>query len=45
MYNLTLALQGGVTPVDSIVRAATMLVNPYTKEGVESLCILPYTCT
>jgi len=28
---------------DSIVTAATMLVNPYTKEGVESLRILPYT--
>jgi len=36
-------LQGGVTPIDSIVTAATALVNPYTKEGVESLCILPYT--
>jgi len=35
--------QGGVTPIDSIVTAATALVNPYNKEGVESLCILPYT--
>jgi len=38
---------GGVTLTDSIVTAAT--VNPlcilriYTKEGVELLCILPYT--
>jgi len=36
-------VQGGVTPIDSIVTAATALVNPYTKEEVESLCILPYT--
>ena len=36
-------LQGGVTPIDSIVTAATALVDPYTKEGVESLRILPYT--
>ena len=36
-------LQGVVTPIGSIVTAATALVNPYTKEGVESLCILPYT--
>ena len=36
-------IQGGVTPIDSIVTAATALVNPYTKEGVESLRILPYT--
>jgi len=36
-------MQGGVTPIDPIVTAATALVNPYTKEGVESLCILPYT--
>jgi len=35
--------QGGVTPIDSIVTAATALVNPYTKKGVESLLILPYT--
>jgi len=35
--------QGGVTPIDSIVTAATALVNLYTKEGVESLLILPYT--
>jgi len=34
---------GGVTPIDSIVTAATALVNLYTKEGVESLRILPYT--
>ena len=33
----------GVTLIDSIVTAVTALVNPYTKEGVESLCILPYT--
>ena len=33
----------GVTLIDSIVTAATALVNPYTKEGVESLRILPYT--
>jgi len=36
-------VQGGVTPIDSIVTAVTALVNPYTKEGVESLRILPYT--
>ena len=36
-------LQGGVTPIDSIVTSATALVNPYTKEGVASLRILPYT--
>ena len=35
--------QGGVTPIDSIVTAATTLVNPYTKEGVKSQCILLYT--
>ena len=29
--------------MDSVVTAATALVNPYTKEGVESLHILPYT--
>jgi len=34
---------GGVTPIDSIVTAVTTLVNPYTKEGVESLRLLPYT--
>ena len=33
----------GVTPIDSIVTAVTTLVNPYTKAGVESLHILPYT--
>jgi len=33
----------GVTPIDSIVTTVTVLVNPYTKEGVESLCILLYT--
>ena len=37
-----LTRQGGVTPIDSIT-AATALVNPYTKEGVELLRILPYT--
>jgi len=26
-------LQGGVTPIDPTVTAATVLVNPYTKEG------------
>ena len=36
-------MPGGVTPIDSIVKAATALVNPYTKEGVESLCIFLYT--
>ena len=35
--------RGGVTPIGSIVTAATAPVNPYTKEGVESLRILPYT--
>jgi len=35
--------QVGVTPIDWIVTAATTPVNPYTKEGVESLRILPYT--
>ena len=35
--------QGGVTPINPIVTAATALVNLYTKEGVESLRILPYT--
>ena len=35
--------QGSVTPIDPIVTAMTALVNPYTKEGVESLRILPYT--
>ena len=34
--------RGGVTPIDSVITAATVLVNPYTKEGVESQCI-PYT--
>jgi len=38
-----MACTGGVTPIDSIVTAVTALVNPYTKEGVESLRILPYT--
>ena len=37
------AVQGGVTPIDSIAPATTTMVNPYTKEGVESLCILPYS--
>jgi len=32
-----------VTPIDPIVTAATVLGNPYTKEGVESLRILLYT--
>jgi len=42
--NLTnLATQGGVTIIDSIVTAATALVNPCTKEGVELLHLLPYT--
>ena len=36
-------MQGGVTPIYPIVTAATALVNSYTKEGVESLRILPYT--
>ena len=36
-------VQGGVTPIDPIVTAATALVNLYTQEGVESLCILLYT--
>ena len=35
--------QGGVTPPDSIVTAATVLVNPSTKEGVELPHILPFT--
>ena len=35
--------QGDVTLIDSIVTAATALVNLYTKEGMESLRILPYT--
>jgi len=35
--------QGGVTPIDSTVTAATTLVNLYTKQGVESLRILLYT--
>ena len=35
--------QEGVTPIDSIVTAATVLVNLYTKEGVKLLRILPYT--
>ena len=35
--------QGGVTLIGSIVTAASALVNPYTMEGVESLCILLYT--
>jgi len=34
---------GGVTPIDSIVTAATALVNLYTKEGVELLRILSST--
>ena len=40
-----ISIQGGarVTPIDPIVTAVTTLVNPYTKEGVESLLILPYT--
>ena len=41
--NSVLQLQVGVTPIDSKVTAATVLVKPYTKEGVESLLILPYT--
>ena len=36
-------LQGRVTPTDPTVTAATALVNPYTKEGVELLRILPHT--
>ena len=38
-------LLGGTTysMTDPIVTAATTLVNPYTKEGVESLHILLYT--
>ena len=43
LLQVTAIKQGGVTPIDSIVTAATALVNPYTKEGVESLRILPYT--
>jgi len=54
VYNIVLLLYGmssacgpnmqrGVTPIDSIVTAATALVNPYTKEEVELLRILPYT--
>ena len=39
----TIATRDSVTPIDPIVTAATALVNPYTKEGVESLRILPYT--
>ena len=42
-FTLQFIAQGGVTPIDSIVTAVTALVNPYTKEGVESLRILPYT--
>ena len=37
------SFRGGVTTIGPIVTAATALVNPYTKEGVESLHILPYT--
>jgi len=40
---MVLIAQGGVTLIHSIVTAATALVNPYTKEGVESLLILLYT--
>ena len=36
-------IQGGVTPKDSIVTAVTAHLDLYTKEGVESLHILPYT--
>jgi len=35
-------MQGGVTPIHSIVMAATAHLDPYTKEGVELLCSLPY---
>ena len=35
--------QGGVTPIDATVTAVTAMVNLYTKEGVELLCILLYT--
>ena len=35
--------QGEVTPISTTVTAATALGQLYTKEGVESLRILPYT--
>ena len=39
--------QGGDTPIDAVVRAATGLISeiltPYTKERLESLHIIPYT--
>jgi len=35
--------RGGVTLKDSIVTAVTAHLDLYTKEGVESLHILPYT--
>ena len=43
-----ISIQGGDTPIDTVVRAATGLIGEsiltlYTKEGVESLRILPYT--
>jgi len=39
-----IAQTGGVTPIDSIITAVTMLVNPYTKEGVESQMHSIYFC-
>ena len=42
---LPILWQEGDTPIGTIVRAATRLsvnLDPYTKEEVESLCILPY---
>ena len=41
---IDLSKQGGDTPIDAVVRAATglmQILTPYTKEGVESLRILP----
>ena len=37
-----LVRQGEVTPINTTVTAATVLGQPVTKEGVESLHILPY---
>ena len=44
LYKVAIGLaQGGDTPIDAVVTAATGILTPYTKEVVESQHILPYT--
>ena len=43
LLHFTLQFMPRGTPIDSIVTTVTVLVNPYTKEGVESLRSPPYT--